>query len=354
MSLWDWLFGKISSPRDDASLSSMTDSSANAGRSAVATLPSPGERATAADSAAEQPWWLPEPDAWLEPQSIPRPDLSPEARALENILISHFDGHDLQVPPLMQVAENVLRKLSKADCNFNEIARELSEDPVIAGSVLRLANSPLYRGTNKISSVQQGVTRLGQKAVRTLMLHESMRSAMFGKKGRDGLAEALWKRSLASAVVMRELARICGNDEDDAYLLGLLHDIGAVLVLRILRGELRFGKFQIEEEEFDYLCQEAHQEFGELMAAEWKLPQSVATIISDHHRHPAPDDENRIGRLQILLSDMIVSMIGLGITENYDLCASAAARDLGIAERQDFRAMLDAIPERVADVLGAL
>jgi len=353
MSFWDWLFGKISTPRDSA-FQLPPSKSAGSSRSAVATLESPEGQAGGPIAEEDAPWWTPQPNALFEPVPIPRTDLSPEARALENILISHFDGHDLQVPPLMQVAENVLRKLGKADCNFAEIARELNEDPVIAGSVLRLANSPLYRGTHKISSVQQGVTRLGQKAVRTLMLHESMRSAMFGKRGRDELAETLWKRSLASAVIMHELARVCGTDEDDAYLLGLLHDIGAVLVLRILRGELKFGKFQIYEDEFDYLCQESHQELGELIAAEWKLPPTVAAIIADHHRHPSSDDEFRVCRLQIMLTDMVVSMLGIGIPANYDLCNSMAALDLGIGQRQDFRAMLDSIPEKVTDVLGAL
>lgn len=349
MSFWDWLFSKISTPRD-----AFDGTSAPSGSHSTSGRTSSDPRSAATAIAENEAWWTPLAEAPLEPVQIPRPDLSPEARALENILISHFDGHDLQVPPLMQVVERALRRLAKDNCNFSEVARELNEDPVIAGSVLRIANSPLYRGTTKITSVQQGVTRLGHKAVRTLLLHESMRSAMFGAKGKDHFAEGLWKRSLASAVVMRELARLCGTDEEDAYLLGLLHDIGSVLVLRILRGELKFGRYQIDEDEFDYLCQESHQEFGELIATEWKLPTTVAAIIADHHRHPAPDDEYRSARLQVLLSDMIVSMLGFGPMSNYDLVRSPAATDLGLSDRREFHDMLDHLPEKVDEVFGSL
>lgn len=350
MSIWDWLFGKISTPRDESHGSVSSNGSARIGASAL-SAPGGGSATAVAD---EDAWWMPQPDALFEPAPIPRPDLSPDARALENILISHFDGHDLQVPPLMQVVEKALRRLGKNNCNFSEVARELSEDPVIAGSVLRIANSPLYRGTTKITSVQQGVTRLGHKAVRTLLMHESMRSAMFGSKGKDRFAEALWKRSLASAVVMRELAKVCGCDEDDAYLLGLLHDIGSVLVLRILRGEMKFGKFEIDEDEFEFLCQESHQEFGELIAAEWKLPPAVAQIVGDHHRHPEPNDENRNARLQIILTDMIVCMLGFGTPASYNLLRSTAATELGLAGRREFNELLDRLPVEIDDVLGAI
>lgn len=338
MSFWDWLFGKISEPRDRA-----------AGAQGAAW----GEP-TATAVLDEPPWWQVQPDALGEAAAMARPDLSPDARALENILISHFDGHDLQIPPLMQVAEQALRRLAKENCNFSEVARELSEDPVIAGSVLRLANSPLYRGAHKITSVQQAVTRLGHKALRTLLLHESMRAAMFGKAGKDPFAELLWQRSLASAVVMRELSRLCGTDADDAYLLGLLHDIGSVLVLRILRGEMRFGKFQVTEDEFEYLCRESHQEFGELIAADWKLPTGIAAVVADHHRHPTPEDEHRVARLQVQLGDLIVAMLGLGPEGSYDLVQARAAQELGLGDRPEYRTLLDRLPQEVSNAVGGL
>ena len=72
--------------------------------------------------------------------------MSTEARALENALVSHFDGHDLTIPSLPRVPEGVLRELRSSDCDYGKVAGLIAEDQVIAAAVIRMANSPIYGG----------------------------------------------------------------------------------------------------------------------------------------------------------------------------------------------------------------
>ena len=300
------------------------------------------------------PWWQPFGDTVREYQPTTRPDLATEARAIESVLISHFDGHDLNLPPLLNVAERVLIRLRDSKCSMGDVGRAVSEDQVIAAAVMRMANSPLYRGLTRVTSVPNAVSRLGISALRTLMMRESMRSAMFGKQ-RDalGFAERVWRQSLASATVMQELSRFTNLAPDDAALYGLLHDIGNVVVLRIVLDQVKSTGVRLEFEEFEYLCSECHQEFGELIAAAWKLPPDLASLVGNHHTHPESDDPLRVERLMLATTDMICSLLGHTTFAPYALLEARPVVELRLGDKSGFVKMLEELPQTVDEAIGA-
>lgn len=344
MGLWHWIVGQLTEPQD-------APAGGGSGGTAVATVE--GGPSSSRDEATP-PWWAPEGATLTEPPPVVRPDLSTEARALENMLVSHFDGHDLSMPPLLHVAERVLPRLSSINCDLSEVTDELSSDQVIAAALLRMANSPLYRGLNKIETLQAAVSRLGLKALRTLLLHESLRSAMFTRKGAAGeLAKLVWCQSLASGFITRGLADFTTVDKENAFLIGLLHDIGNVIVLRIMHGAPTRPRFEVDVDTFDYLCSECHQEFGELIADAWSLPPDLKSLISNHHVYPAPDDPLRTERLLLQVADMIGAMLGYGPSATYNLLETRAVRDLGLAEHKGFISFLERLPEETEEAVGA-
>ena len=356
MGLWNSILQKLTGGNAEARTrtvrSSRSVDSTDVG--GVATLELPKNTGQKPEEAAVPPWWAPTEASLLEPVEMPRPDLTTEARALENLLVSHFDGHDLTLPPLLNVAEKVLRRIHDPKCKMADVARELEADQVMAAAVLRMANSPLYRGLHKIAALIAAVNRLGTVAIRTLMVRESMRAAMFGRKGAvDPYARLIWRRSLASAFVMRRLSAFTDLREDDAYLLGLLHDIGNVIVLRIMQSQEMVIRRSIDLPTFDYLCHECHQEFGELIGDEWKLPHNVKLIITDHHTYPSDDHPVRTARIQILLADMITAMLGYAPQASYDLMESRPVHYLGLAGREDFMTCLTALPDELEEMLDA-
>jgi len=345
MGLWDWIMDRLTLDRP----APVESCSRWAQTGAVATLESPADSSTPSTHASANRWWAPEGVDAVENVEPPRPELTTEARALESLLISHFDGHDLKMPPLVQAAERVLGRLHNPNCDLNEVSSDIAGDPVIAASVLRMANSPLYRGLNKITALRPAVTRLGIKALRTLMMHESLRAAVFLGKGRDEWAGRIWTTARASAHIMHGLSVFTRIDAEDAFLLGLLHDIGQVIVLRIVRADQARTHEAVDDATFDYLCHECHQEFGELVAGAWKLPPTFCSLIADHHTQPAADDPLRTERLQLQLCDVISSMLGFAPPASYDLINMRVVRELGLTHSAAFTAFLDGLPAELEE-----
>jgi HD-like signal output (HDOD) protein len=347
--LWKWLTGG-----SDQTPTGNTQPADTGSGAAVAVAEPPAAPTPAAPQPPEPAaiWWAPPGATLREPAPAARPELSTETRALENVLISQFDGHDLNLPPLPHVPERVLKCLHNPRCDFSRIADEVSADPVIAAAVLRMANSPLYRGVEKVTALNTAISRLGSNALRTLMLNQSLRAVTLGGKDTDpALAGMIWRRSLAAATVARGLSTFAGIDPEEAFLAGLLHDIGNAVVLREARKQHRHVTYALDPETFEYLCFECHQEFGELLAVAWALPADLQTLIANHHQYPATDDPLRRPRLLLQLTDMTCALLGYAPSFPYDLPATRAAQDLGLSERPDFVQFLADLPAEVEETI---
>lgn len=361
MSLWERIVGVLLGPKPPVSEGQRAQASDGPHRKGrgIATLESPEPlfEAQEADAEPEEPneedWFAPGIGTLTEPVEMDVPELSTEARVIERLLVQEFEGQNLTLPPMPRVAEGVLKKLRNANCSYTDVAVTIAEDQVAAAAVLRAANSPLYRGMNKIVSLPQAVTRLGTNALRTIMMHQSLRAATFmsGSKGRD-FSEVLWRRSLASAYLMNGLSAFTGLNAEDCFVTGLLHDVGNVIVLRTIATQKAFPPSAIDLQTFDYLCHETHQEFGELIAEAWNLPQTLKLLIQDHHSYPDELAPLRRERLQLILTDMLSQMLGFSQPTAYDLLNSRPVCDLNLQNRRDFVRFLRSLPEDLAGQLG--
>jgi len=352
MGLWDWVLRILSQP-DQGPVERVPHRHADAAKgTTTATLEPCGEASSSSD---EPRWYRPAGATLVELVAPPRPEGVPELRALENLLVSHFDGHNLHMPPLLRGAQRVLDRLRKKNVDAKAVARDIGEDQVIAAAVIRMANSPLYRGAYKTATLDAAVTRLGFRAIRTLMLHQSLRAVVFDTRSVEGrFATRLWRRSLAAGCIMRGLAKLTSREEDDALLQGLLHDIGSVLVLRILRENRVRPLVELDDATFEFLACECHQELGELIAQSWQLPDELKGLIADHHTPPRPDDPLRTERLQLQLTEMILALLDFTPFTPYDLMASRPASELGLRSRPGFTDFLDALPGELEEAFQDL
>lgn len=359
MGFWDWFLRVLTQEPGPREPSAAQRTSRSGG--SIAVLEGDGRDAegdTSTDASRSdlegECWWSPDGVTQTTPIPVRSIQLTTEARALEKRLVSHFDGHDLQMPPMPVVAERALSRLRDRKASLADVAEEISEDQVLAAEVLRLANSALYQGLYKATTLSAAVTRLGVNALRTLLLHQSVKAAMFDKSmGDRSRAARVWEKSLASAYVMRALAPLVDIDEEDAFLVGLMHDIGNVIVLRIAHEQHKVDNLEVDDETFEYLCFESHQEFGELVADAWQLPDAVKILIADHHRDPAAGDELAKQRWMIQLSDMILQMLGFGQSCEYDLLRAAPANALGLVDDVRFERFLAALPAQVDEAIEA-
>jgi HD-like signal output (HDOD) protein len=291
-------------------------------------------------------WWERGPTALVAPTPPAAPELSTEARGLERILANFSERDSLRLPSLPKAAEAVLRLLGSRNADARRIAAVIAEDQVLSMTVLRSANSALYGGLQHVQDLQTAVARLGHTTLRSLMLQHSLQAAVQRRRGADRRLPAfVWNGSLASAHIVRGLAELTHGNADEAYLLGLLHDIGNVVVLcEALEQEKLLG-YQLDLRTFVWLCHEHHQRLGGLIGTAWQLPDRLCRAIVAHHRPAAPETDPTADLDLIELADMIKALLGYAPRVAYDLCAAASARSLGLTERPDFAAFLDQLPE---------
>jgi len=178
--------------------------------------------------------------------------------------------------------------LSGTDSSLGELCDLVRCDPVFAGEILRIANSPLIAFSKEITSVLQASMLLGFRRLRKLVITVGLRSYM--DTSFSPALRACWRHSLASAIVAERIARWNSIDRDFAYTAGILHDIGRVALANInspAYAELIAGA--AEDPARDALARERecfgidHCAAGRLLVVAWKLPEDFVEVTSHHH-----------------------------------------------------------------------
>lgn len=186
--------------------------------------------------------------------------------------------------PFPTVAARLLQL--PADAELMELAQLIECDPAVSLELLRLANSSLYGFTGQIRSVNHAVVILGFREVRSLAL--SLASGQVFGGGSKQHGQNLWKHSLGCAAIARCLAPLIpGADADEAFLGGILHDVGKLVFFDVIPDDYEsatanLDAYQITDAESDAFGI-THQEIGQQCAEQWGLPIELNEVIAAHH-----------------------------------------------------------------------
>lgn len=147
---------------------------------------------------------------------------------------------DLQLPSLPEVTLRALEACQR-DENYRVISEIVASDTALVVRILALANSALYGPGSGIRSIDQALMRLGTRRFKTLMLTAALRQALFDLG--DGTWQQLrdfWRHALTTAMTARALATLTRYPEaDEAFMLGLLHNIGELMAINTPDMETR-------------------------------------------------------------------------------------------------------------------
>jgi HD-like signal output (HDOD) protein len=215
-------------------------------------------------------------------------------------------------------------------------------DPVLAGSLLGVANSALFSRTRRISTVGRAIAAVGVDAARKIMLASAMRP-LFASAG----LRRIWSHSLSSAPLCSALAHHTGLlSADEGLLFGLVHDIGAVALqflprdtLDTLRNLVDGGCPPAYVERL--LLGRDHGEIGAGLIAQWHFPEEFIDAVRFHHepeRSPSKlvalaylaefwsgldEDLPSFGRVEACLTRVGLTLETLGEIGNPDSILSA-------------------------------
>ena len=145
----------------------------------------------------------------------------------------YMQSDKLQLPTIPDVAFKIRRAINDHKANNAKIARVVQIDPSITARLIRIANSPLYRGRRKIESCPEALTRIGLKASQDIITAFAMKAVFQAKSPviRKKMID-LWSHSSYVAAISAVFAhKTPGFDPDKAMLAGLIHDIGVVPIL---------------------------------------------------------------------------------------------------------------------------
>ena len=196
------------------------------------------------------------------------------------------------VDSLPNFPENMISLLSMTNdplVPISEIARKISLDPVLTADLLRLVNSAYFHLPHRISNIPQATTLVGMRGVRNLLYTNSSRKILDTRyKENRSLWNHLHQTALYSFYLARAI-RLSREQHDDAYVAGLLHDIGLIVIsnphpdlaekIRIFCAEKNVPRRVIEN--FSYGLN--HADVGGLIAQKWNFPDQLVEGIKYHH-----------------------------------------------------------------------
>jgi putative nucleotidyltransferase with HDIG domain len=194
----------------------------------------------------------------------------------------------LRIPAFPQIAIRVLQLTNNEDVSMRQLGDLISFDPSFSSEVLTIANSALYAPWVPVTSILQAIAVLGLNRLRGVCLTVAVR-AYLGKSLNRLSLRAIWRHSLACALIAEHLAQAGSMNRNTAYTAGILHDIGrfAMMVIRpetydaLLVNHSGFAGSLLPHEQrlfgFD------HCEAGRHLIADWKLPADFEAIVSEHH-----------------------------------------------------------------------
>jgi len=194
----------------------------------------------------------------------------------------------IELPVFHPIAIRLQQILESLDFTVDEVVKVADEDQSLAGKILKVANSPFYLGRVPVETIRDAVVRLGAQLVSNLAMVASQSSIYTSQHELiNRYMQKLWSHSHACAAGCRFLARTANlaHVADQAYMAGLLHDVGKLYLLKALEKLNAAGVAQaaLEEELLLEIFAELHVEQGVRLMEHWRLPIVYREVVANHH-----------------------------------------------------------------------
>ncbi len=235
-------------------------------------------------------------------------------------IIQRFKRGDIHLPVLPKVVQDVDEVISRSDSTIDDLSQVIERDAVISARLVATANSTLYnRGGGKFQSLRKAISLLGFKETQAAVVAIASKS-LYETKNKQfaSLMEKLRLYSLASAHGAACIAKKLGLKETEKYfLMGLIHDMGNVLLLCTL-GQLVPKDKPVDMNEIISSTHELHTVFGGALLQRWKFPEELVRIA---RMHEGPDFSEATDKdtLIVNLAGNLAFKVGYGFIEREEI-----------------------------------
>lgn len=198
-------------------------------------------------------------------------------------IVNRIRSGQTSLPVLPELVHKVEALFEREDVELDELVKVVQTDPGITSKLISISNSPQYRGLNEIKSLDKAISRIGMKMTENYVLILAKRGLFkIDVPQFEVLLGKVWQHSLATAACAQALAqKLALPDPDSYYTLGLLHDIGKLVLLQFF-AEMSKKRPDATEIECLALMEKFHGEFGAALLATWKFPSQHQQIARFH------------------------------------------------------------------------
>jgi putative nucleotidyltransferase with HDIG domain len=235
--------------------------------------------------------------------------------ALPDKVINGID----KLAPLPITLQRLVHMLGNEDVNIKDVITVIEYDQAVTSNILKVANSPAYAGRFQIEKLRDAVIHLGLNLLLDLALGNYLKSLKVSAPLYDLSENDLWLHAAASSLAAKAIIQETHNGRIPpiATVAALVHDIGKLLMIRYMEGnladilaliELRKCSF-VEAERELFGCD--HAEVGQAMAKKWAFPDPVTEAIHLHHSAPLHDPQITVD--VVILSNLAAKTIGVGL-----------------------------------------
>jgi putative nucleotidyltransferase with HDIG domain len=237
----------------------------------------------------------------------------------KNILYSSILGKITELMPLPNTIQKIASLTKNPETPLKTISRELESDQAMVSKVLKLANSSFYGFSKQVRTISHAVVCLGYNSIRQMVLTAHSFSILDKELKSYYLEKGeMFNHSFAVALASRIIAsKISYPNPEEVYLMGLLHDIGKVVInqyapkefenviLLYNKGDITFCEAEHEVLGFD------HGEIGSAVCHKWNLSDDIIETIKIHH-NPEIASEFNLAVHIVHIANSIISMLGIG------------------------------------------
>ena len=259
--------------------------------------------------------------------------------------------------PIPQVALKILRMINEDQYDLPALSDEIRKDQVLSARTLRLCNSVYYSNRNKIESLDHALVYLGQKLLVKFVISAAV-NTFYSQVGMGySLCKGgLYHHAIGTAIIAEKIAaKTQAVNPSLAYMAGLLHDIGKVVLDQYIQGAFPLFYRQLHEEDTNFSEAEKtilgfdHCDIGTNLAQQWSLPESVMETIAFHHKPENAINYKALAHL-VYLADLLMSRFHTGLEiERLNTDALATRLEtLGLSIRK-FPEIVEMIPLKVLE-----
>ena len=222
------------------------------------------------------------------------------------------------IPTLPAYVFELSGLLSTAPVDLRRVCRIIRTDPSLAAQVIRLCNSAMLGLRGRVSNIEHAVILLGTERLRTLVLTCSLVECVGNFLPQTEL-QSFWQHSLLTAT-LSERSALClhYSEAEQAYLAGLLHDLGVlpllILALRskgakLTPGTIMWGEaVELEQQQFGV----DHCLVGKCIGLSWNFSPEIIDVLEHHHR-PQEARQDRVLVEIVGAADLVCQMHGVRV-----------------------------------------